>query len=1310
MIFAMARTNSRQSEILPIASQPRTRGPLSRLARPRCSGPALLKRIGKPARPLKLLAAAAVVAVFAAALALSASSQRLAAQSGEVPTGPEVGVSGEQSVSSVPADAVRLFYNCTEEGASTRYLADGSYRKKYVRVFSSRDQSSCSGYVDGDYILRLEVSLYYKRDPGWPYYSFWQYRISEDIRYYIYVVGEYSWIGPDYNASVVWFDLYADNRKFQPPYGISRCFSESDPYSLEINGNSIAASKSCYVETSLSVYFDSHRIVFEHLDTNNTVLHVTPPRYVSARPPLAQVVRLEVTQGVQDWNNSLTLVRNRRTVVRAFIETAEGKQREITARLKGIKFSADGRSLFVETTKPVNPSQYITVASNVAYSRGDIDASLNFILPEHWTDLESDEDLRLELVFEPGSNHKCEETITHDDIYNRDPDIYNRCVERVEFVEVTPPNIVMLPLSVTNEDGSVSTTSNSMILEQFSRIQSLMPFSSFYHTNIQDVQGKHRRIYIDRILDLIELTSVSKRTTHIRSRTDLLAILQSEDRNSKSVYLGILPGEVIQSDAGCAAENECLPSGMANKIDGSSAIWYVAGLNRSGMIITSISDYPRNIGSHELGHLLGLHHPIRDRNDDNKEGNSYKGVCGERSRAPEVYEHFYIIDYRLLPTLGPLDGDPETEVWGLDTRYVTPISNPFAQSGSSDYAVVNPNNVFSFMSYCQPIGAGALNQGIWMDEYNHEKIISLLSGPNSKYASGSVSGSADMMSDIFSGEILLSSDGSAVGAEFDPVFSRSRPVATVTGDDYVLELRDGNGAVLQSISFGVHHGSEEASQIESRQQQSANSVGFSFVVSNPPEYKSFAIMDGDREINLVNLSDNAPRVSISGITNAQTFGSDSKINLSWTGTDADGDDLSYRIYYSIDGGSSYRLLLFDTENTTLSIDAAELEGSAQSRIGISVSDGFRSSFAETPVFSVAGHPPTVQIESPTAGYVFAESQGFLLDASGYDTEDGLLPSSAFVWTSNIDGNLGTGEFLVLSASYITPGEHTITLTATDSDQMTATATVNITISARNMLPVSNNDEAFGGLEETLLIDVLANDIDTEGDFDLPSLTINRRPRLGIAEIATTEIGRPVIEYSPITGGEDTFTYSICDGLYRCDTAEVTVVFPDCTITGTRGSDNLVGTSGDDVICGLDGDDTIDGKAGNDLIYAGFGEDVVAGRTGDDTIYGGPGNDLILGHRGDDTIYGGLSNDRLYGGGGNDIIYGGVETDELYGEADDDILYGGDGPDKIHSGQGDDTIYGGNGDDTVRGNAGADIVYPGPGSDTVLGASEEDVVF
>ena len=94
----------------------------------------------------------------------------------------------------------------------------------------------------------------------------------------------------------------------------------------------------------------------------------------------------------------------------------------------------------------------------------------------------------------------------------------------------------------------------------------------------------------------------------------------------------------------------------------------------------------------------------------------------------------------------------------------------------------------------------------------------------------------------------------------------------------------------------------------------------------------------------------------------------------------------------------------------------------------------------------------------------------------------------------------------------------------------------------------------------------------------------------------------MIEYSPFTGGEGSFSYYICDSLYRCDSAEVAVVFPYCTITGTRDSDNLVGTPGDDVICGLDGDDTI---------YGGDGDDTIRGNAGADTVDPGIGNNTTV---------------------------------------------------------------------------------------------------
>jgi len=84
---------------------------------------------------------------------------------------------------------------------------------------------------------------------------------------------------------------------------------------------------------------------------------------------------------------------------------------------------------------------------------------------------------------------------------------------------------------------------------------------------------------------------------------------------------------------------------------------------------------------------------------------------------------------------------------------------------------------------------------------------------------------------------------------------------------------------------------------------------------------------------------------------------------------------------------------------------------------------------------------TIAVANPGSGAVFAGGQGFVLEASGYDEEDGSLGFGAFSWRSDLEGNLGAGRHIVLSAGDLTPGTHMITVTGTDSSQMTATATI-----------------------------------------------------------------------------------------------------------------------------------------------------------------------------------------------------------------------------------------------------------------------------
>ena len=225
--------------------------------------------------------------------------------------------------------------------------------------------------------------------------------------------------------------------------------------------------------------------------------------------------------------------------------------------------------------------------------------------------------------------------------------------------------------------------------------------------------------------------------------------------------------------------------------------------------------------------------------------------------------------------------------------------------------------------------------------------------------------SASVSSDVFAGSVSLT--GTA-DVEFDPVFSSNRrvgcsrcisPVASGGGDHiggYVLELRDASGMAIRSVPFNVRTIIGNGISADGTPVSAINDL-FEVVVSDPPVYESFAVMRAGVELGSVSRSRNAPSISVSGPSSGDVFSNDGTVSVSWVGSDADGDELVYRVYYSTNGGSFYRILFHKTEATSKSFSATRLRGSSRARIGVSVSDGTRSVFAETPVFSVAGHAP-----------------------------------------------------------------------------------------------------------------------------------------------------------------------------------------------------------------------------------------------------------------------------------------------------------------------------------------------------------------
>ncbi|MDD9912760.1 MAG: Ig-like domain-containing protein [Alphaproteobacteria bacterium] len=146
------------------------------------------------------------------------------------------------------------------------------------------------------------------------------------------------------------------------------------------------------------------------------------------------------------------------------------------------------------------------------------------------------------------------------------------------------------------------------------------------------------------------------------------------------------------------------------------------------------------------------------------------------------------------------------------------------------------------------------------------------------------------------------------------------------------------------------------------------------------------------------------------------------------------------------------------------------------------------------------------------------------------------PLSITSATSPTNGTItiNTGGTITYTPSTGFSGTDTFTYTITDGTNFdTATVTVNVT----NTAPDAVNDSTTTAYNTPVIITVLTNDTDPEGD---PlSITGTTSPSNGTIVVNAGS----TITYTPNTGfsGTDTFTYTITDGHGGTDTATVTVV-------------------------------------------------------------------------------------------------------------------------------------------------------------------------
>jgi hypothetical protein len=133
--------------------------------------------------------------------------------------------------------------------------------------------------------------------------------------------------------------------------------------------------------------------------------------------------------------------------------------------------------------------------------------------------------------------------------------------------------------------------------------------------------------------------------------------------------------------------------------------------------------------------------------------------------------------------------------------------------------------------------------------------------------------------------------------------------------------------------------------------------------------------------------------------------------------------------------------------------------------------------------------PTVTIGSPAVNGTANQGDPVPFQATAQDNEDGNVAAS-LVWTSSLDGEIGTGPSF--SRYDLRVGTHTITATATDSDSVTSSATRTIKIFAPAAVLVGAGDIADcseqGDEATAKILDSTPGTVFTVGDNVYPNGT------------------------------------------------------------------------------------------------------------------------------------------------------------------------------------------------------------------------------
>ena len=478
---------------------------------------------------------------------------------------------------------------------------------------------------------------------------------------------------------------------------------------------------------------------------------------------------------------------------------------------------------------------------------------------------------------------------------------------------------------------------------------------------------------------------------------------------------------------------------------------------------------------------------------------------------------------------------------------------------------------YTLTIYIEPVGSGAVNPS--GGTFDAGTSVTLTPTPVNGYVFDSWGETnSDQVIDLENGNWRIRMDGNkSLTAVF--VKNNQTPIANddtaeVNENDNVLinvltNDTDPDGDSLSVIAFSDPENgtiSQEGSNL--RYTPNENFYGtdiFTYEITDGNEGSATATVT--ITVNKVNEINQTP---VANDDTAEVTENDNVlISVLANDTDPDGDSLSVIAFSDPENGtitqeeSNLRYTpnenFYGTDIFTYEITDGN-EGSATATVTITVNKV--NEINQTPVAN-----------DDTAKVI--ENNNILIDVLANDTDPDGDSLSIIAFSDPENGTISQeGSNLRYTPNENFYGTDIFTYEITDGNEGSATATVTITVNKVNQSPIANDDTAEVTENDNILIDVLANDTDPDGD----SLTITS---FSNPENGTIIQEDNSLRYSPDEhfSSTDSFTYEISDGNEGSATATVTITVNNINQAPVANDDTAEVTENDNVLIGVLANDT-----------------------------------------------------------------------------------------------------------------------------------------